>query len=75
VRESQYIKSIKVEGEVTRARADVLEGLQVRLGSPAPEPIRLAIEGTNDLGTLDHWFRALFTVKSWDEFQSLMHQG
>jgi hypothetical protein len=74
VRESQYIKSIQVEGEVKRARTYVLEGLQMRLGGPAPEPIRLAIEGTNDLGRLDRWFRALFTLNSWEEFQSLMKQ-
>ena len=70
----QYLKSFEAKGEVKRARADVLEGLALRLGSPAPEPIRLAIEGTNDLNRINRWFRALFTVNSWAEFQTLMKQ-
>jgi len=53
VRESQYLKSFEARGEVKRARAYLLEGLQVRLDSPVPEPIRLAIEGTNDLDTIN----------------------
>jgi len=48
--------------------------LQIRLGTPASEPIRLAIEGTNDLHTIDRWFRAMLTVGSWSEFQELMKQ-
>ena len=74
VRESQYLKSFEARGKVKRARADLLEGLQIRLGSPAPEPIRLAVEGTNDLDALNRWFRALFTVNSWAEFQALTKQ-
>jgi len=74
VRESQYLKSFEAKGEVKRARADLLEGLQIRLGTPASEPIRLAIEGTNDLHTIDRWFRAMLTVGSWSEFQELMKQ-
>jgi hypothetical protein len=78
VRESQYIKSIKAEGEQTgklaQAQADLLEGLEFRLGSPVPEPIRLAIEATNDRDTLKRWFRAMLTAGSWPEFQALMKQ-
>jgi hypothetical protein len=78
VRESQYSKSIEArgehKGEVKRARTDVLQGLRLKFGSPVPEPIRLAIEGTNDLARLDHWFQALFTVSSWAEFQALLQQ-
>jgi hypothetical protein len=47
---------------------------QFRLGSPAPEPIRLAIEATNDLETLSRWFRALFSLNSEEEFEALMKQ-
>jgi hypothetical protein len=74
VRESQYLKSFEAKGEVRGRRADILEGLQVRLKGTAPEPIRLAIEGTNDLETLNRWFRAMLTVESWDEFQAKMKQ-
>jgi hypothetical protein len=75
VRESQYLKSFEDRGEVKRARADLLRVLRSRLGTPAPEPIRLAIEGTNDLGILDRWFDAALAATSWDEFQALMKQG
>jgi hypothetical protein len=79
VRESQYLKSFedkgRHEGEVKRSRADLLTGLGLKLGGTVPEPIRLAIEGTNDLDTLDRWFRALFTVNSWEEFQATIRQG
>jgi len=74
MRESQYSKSIEAKGEVRGRRAFLLEGLDLKFGSPVPEPIRLAIEGTNDLNALERWFRALFTVSSWAEFQALMKQ-
>ena len=74
MRESQYLKSIEAKGEVRARRADLLEGMNVRLGSPAPEPIRLAIEGTNDLEIIGRWFRAMLTVTSWVEFQARMTQ-
>jgi hypothetical protein len=79
VRESQYLKSFEArgehKGEVKRARADVLRVLQSRLGTPAPEPIRLAIEGTNDLGVLDRWFEAALAASSWADFQAAMPQA
>jgi hypothetical protein len=78
VRESQYLKGIETRGKhmgaVEQARAYLLEGLRLKFGSPVPEPVRLAIDGTNDLTTLDRWFQALFTVSSWTEFQALLHQ-
>src|SRR5207237_6634505 len=75
VRESQYSKSYEVKGEVKRARTDLLRLLQSRLGAPIPEPLRLAIEGTNDLGILDRWFDTALTAASWEEFQAAMQQG
>jgi len=79
VRESQYGKSIEArgeqKGELRRQRVDLLRVLQSRLGSPAPEPIRLAIEGTNDLSVLDRWFDAALTAASWADFQAAMRQG
>ncbi len=78
MRESQYSKTIEArgehKGEVRARRAGILEGLQIRLDCPAPEPIRQAIEGTNDLNTLDRWFRMIFKVGSWEEFQAQMKQ-
>jgi hypothetical protein len=75
VRESQYTKSFEARGEVKRARADVLRVLQSRLGTPAPEPVRLAVEGTNDLGVLDRWFDAALVAASWEDFQAAMSRG
>jgi hypothetical protein len=79
VRESQYLKSFedrgKQKGALERAREDVLRILRSRLGTPEPEAIRLAIEGTNDLGVLDRWFDAALTVPSWADFQAAMQQG
>jgi hypothetical protein len=78
VRESPYLKSFedkgRQEGELRARRADVIKGLSLKLKSAVPEPIRLAIEGTNDLDTLNRWFEALFEVESWDEFQKRMKQ-
>jgi hypothetical protein len=79
VRESLYAKNIEVRGEVRgevkRARADVLRILQKRLGSPVPEPIRLAIEGTNDLALLDSWLDAALKAASWEDFQAALPQA
>jgi hypothetical protein len=76
MRESQYLKSFEdrgeAKGEVKRARADLLRILQSRLGVPVPEPIRLAIEGTNDLAVLDRWFDAALVAASWADFQAAM---
>ena len=74
VRESQYLKSIEAKGEVRARRADLLRVLQARLGTAASEPIRLAIEGTNDLDVLDRWFERALAVTSWEEFEAQMAQ-
>ncbi len=79
MRESQLSKQIETRGkhlgELERARADMLRVLQAHLKSAAPEPIRLAIEGTNDLGTLDRWFDEALTATSWAQFEAAMKQG
>ena len=64
VRESQYLKSFEAKGEVHGRRAFLLEGLRLKLGSPVPEPIRLAIEGTNDLNTIERWFQTGWPLES-----------
>ncbi len=74
VRESQYTRSIEARGEVRARRADMLRVLQSRLGAPVPEPIRLAIEGTNDLAILDGWFDAALAATSWAEFRAVLPQ-
>jgi hypothetical protein len=75
VRESQYLKNFEAQGEVRGRRAYLLRALQARLGTPAPEPVRLAIEGTNDLGVLDRWFEAALVAPSRADFQAAMQAG
>jgi hypothetical protein len=75
VRETQLSKTIEARGEVKRARADVLVVLRSRLGGPVPEPIRLAIEGTNDLAVLDRWLAAALAAASWADFEAAIRQG
>jgi hypothetical protein len=78
MRESQYLKSFedrgKSQGEVHGRRASLLEGLRLKFKSEVPEPVRLAIEGTNDVGTIQRWFQVLFSVDSWADFQKQMNQ-
>jgi hypothetical protein len=49
-------------------REVLLEAVTLRLEDPVPEPIRLAIEGTNDLATLLRWHRAALTVGTIADF-------
>jgi hypothetical protein len=79
LRESQYLKSFEdrgeQRGEARTRRADLIRVLQFNLKTPAPEPIRLAIEGTNDLGILDRWFDEALKAASWVEFEAAMKRG
>jgi hypothetical protein len=75
VRESQYSKTIEARGAVKQVQEDVLRILRFRLGTSAPEPIRLAVEGTNDRGVLDRWFDAALAATSWEDFRVKMQHG
>jgi hypothetical protein len=46
------------KGRLQEKRAAVLRVMGRRLRQDVPEPIRLAVEGTNDLATLDKWLDA-----------------
>jgi hypothetical protein len=74
VRETKLSVSIRAEGELRGRRAALIEGLEAQLGGPTPEPIRLAIEGTNDPATLRRWGLAMLKVGSWTEFEQRMKQ-
>lgn len=60
---------------VAARRAWLLRLLQNRFQTPVPEPIRLAIEGTNDVATLDRWFDAATSAPSLAEFRAAMRQA
>lgn len=74
--ESQYIKTFvlrgREEGVVIARRSDLLKAVRLRLQDPVPEPIRLAVEGTNDPDTLDRWFEVAITAGSLAELRSAM---
>jgi hypothetical protein len=75
-RESTLIKGWlnegREDGKLIKARADLLKTIQLRLQDPVPEPIRLAIEGTNDLATLDLWFETALTTRSLAKLRRVM---
>jgi hypothetical protein len=72
VKESQVVLGIKREGvregEVKRAREDLLEVLEVRLKHPVPEAVRLAVMGTNDPDILRRWLRVALNADTIQEF-------
>jgi hypothetical protein len=77
MRESQYIKKWELvgedRGELRRARLYLLEAVKLRLEDPVPEAIRLAIEGTSDLPTLDRWFDAALDSSTIEELRQAMN--
>ncbi|HKI38298.1 MAG TPA: hypothetical protein VKA46_40995 [Gemmataceae bacterium] len=79
MKESQYIKGWlnqgKVQGVVERGRSDLLKLLRAKLHDPVPEEVRLAIEGTNDPGTLDRWYDAALQAGTWPDFRAAMRNG
>jgi hypothetical protein len=75
VRETQLSKAIEARGELRARRRSVLVVIQCRLGTPVPEPIRLVIEGSNDMEVLGRWLVAALTAASWTDFEAAMQQG
>jgi hypothetical protein len=76
VRESQIILDWKreawQEAEVETARRFLLDLIQLRLENPVSDPVRRAIEGTNDLDILRRWFHNAATANSLAEFRAAM---
>jgi hypothetical protein len=77
MRESQYIKRWEKVGEdrgiLLTKREYLLEAVKLRLADPVPEAIRLAIEGTNDLQTLDRWYQAALTSRTLAQLRKAMN--
>jgi hypothetical protein len=69
---NNWLRQGELKGVVKTRRADLLKLLAARLPGPVPEPVRLAIEGTNDPDTLDRWFDAALHAQTWAEFQAAM---
>jgi len=79
MQESQYIKGWlkegELRGEIKASRAALLKLLRAKLHDPVPEEVRLAIEGTNDPGTLDRWYDAALQAGTWPDFRTAMKNG
>jgi hypothetical protein len=67
-----WINRGRISGILEARRADVLRILSLRLHGPVPEPIRLAVEGTNDPDTLARWLDAASQAQTWAEFRAAM---
>lgn len=52
------------EGKLITKREDLLSFISARWKEPAPEAIRQAIEGTNDIAVLDRWIVAVATAQT-----------
>jgi hypothetical protein len=74
VQESQvvlrWVREGMLKGELQAMHRNRVQVLQVRLQTPLPEDLRLAIEGTNDLDTLSRWLEVAATADSLDGFRA-----
>lgn len=61
-------------GAVQTRRADLLRVIQGKFAVAAPEPLRLAIEGTNDLDTLGRWIDEAIRAESLPALLSAVKQ-
>jgi hypothetical protein len=62
------------KGAIEARRADLLDVIRARLEDPVPEPVRLAVEGTNDPMTLTRWLKAAATVATLADLRAAMRE-
>jgi hypothetical protein len=76
MRESQFVKQWRnegiMQGSVQTMRL-VLRKIARRLEDPIPDVIRLALEWTGDLQTLDRWFDAALDADSIADLRKIMN--
>lgn len=73
--ESILFNRVRKDEKVRNAREFLLEAIAVRLSSPVPDDLRLAIEGTNDQETLGRWYRVALTCPTVDDLRAAMQAG
>jgi hypothetical protein len=66
---SEVVEGWRMEGEIRRGRADLLEALQVRFGA-VPEDIVAAVAAMTDLARLSRWFKHALKAKSLEAFRA-----
>jgi hypothetical protein len=65
----QFVDEGRRDGELRAMRRAVLGVISLRLADPVPLDVRLAVEGANDLATLDRWHGFAVTSPTLDAFR------
>ncbi len=60
------------EGEITKARANLVRSLELRFGSPLPADLADEIAARRDLDVLNRWFDAAITSPDLDAFRAAL---
>jgi hypothetical protein len=61
------------QGMLQNSRHYLLKAVALRLQDPVPHAIRMAVEWTNDLMTLDRWYTAALTLDNIEELRKAMN--
>ena len=61
------------EGKIVRARATLIQILEVRFGPSVPTDLANEIAAQGDLAVLDRWFDPAVTALSLDAFRATLH--
>ena len=69
MKESKFYQEVMAEGAVERARADVLEALDVRLGAEAVAEFKEALRTIGDLTRLSELHRLAIQCRRLTEFR------
>jgi hypothetical protein len=72
VRRSQQVLEWQTEGEVRRARVDVLRALQIRFQDPVPTDLVALIESLTDLDELSRWHETALKAESLGAFRAVV---
>jgi hypothetical protein len=72
MRVSQVVLELQTEGELRRARGDLLEVLQARIPDELPSDLREAVERITDLMELSRLLKVAATATSLDAFRASM---
>lgn len=75
MKESKFYQEVMAEGAVERARADVLENIDVRFGSEAAAEFKEALQGVADLSQLSQLHRLAIQCRRLAEFRRAIASG
>src|SRR5438132_1063279 len=69
MKESKFYQEVMAEGALERARADVLDAIEVRFGAKAAAEFKEALPGITDLKQLSQLLRLAIQSRRLAEFQ------